>query len=328
VTNNREIILPESRDAWLAMRALDVTSTESAMLFGLSPYGTEFELWHRKRSKAVVDIDSNERMGWGLDLQDAIAGALCRRYGVIAEPIKHYVRIPESRMGSSFDWRIVGVDENVVAADTTLQDLFTQHGKGLLEIKNVDGLVFKQQWMRIDEDGGGQKYIEPPGHIDVQVQHQLHVCGHKWAGIGVLVGGNKSQLLTRIYDPQVGHSLESRIVRLWSSIEAGVPPKPIYPADAEFVAKLYGVTGSSVHDGRGDEVLTKALGEYCSASAREKLAKEDKDVAKAKVLEIVKDASKVVADGYTVSLWDVAETPISYVRKGFRSWRVTQKKGS
>ena len=39
-----EIIVPSNQEHWLAMRKLDVTSTESACLFGESPYMTHFDL--------------------------------------------------------------------------------------------------------------------------------------------------------------------------------------------------------------------------------------------------------------------------------------------
>lgn len=41
---NRETIHHDTEEAWLAARKRDVTSTESAALFGMSPYLTAFEL--------------------------------------------------------------------------------------------------------------------------------------------------------------------------------------------------------------------------------------------------------------------------------------------
>ena len=61
----RESIIPASEEEWLKLRTLDVTSTESPALFGLSPYMTKFELWHRKKSGEVYTIKDNERMFWG-----------------------------------------------------------------------------------------------------------------------------------------------------------------------------------------------------------------------------------------------------------------------
>ena len=53
---DRERIERTSEQAWLQQRAKDVTSTEVSALFGLSPYMTEFELWHRKANAEIVRI--------------------------------------------------------------------------------------------------------------------------------------------------------------------------------------------------------------------------------------------------------------------------------
>ncbi len=71
-----EIINPDNEQHWLECRTKDITSTEIAALFGISPYITEFELWHRKKSGVVVKFEENERMEWGTALQDAIAAKI------------------------------------------------------------------------------------------------------------------------------------------------------------------------------------------------------------------------------------------------------------
>jgi predicted phage-related endonuclease len=332
----REVILPHDRAAWLALRAKDVTSTESAALFPLaggSPYVTAFELWHRKRDKVVVDIGSNERMEWGVDLQDSIARAFARRFGVIVEPFKEYMRIDALRMGSSFDWRIIGVDEEIVAADTRLQEMYMKHGAGIFEIKNVDRSVFRQLWVKTLSDdekaNGAKEIIEPPGHIDIQVQHQMHTSGYPWAAIGILVGGNTGKLLIRPYYEDVGLAIEGRIAEFWSAVDMGVEPQPNYPGDASFVASLYKTSTDKVFDGRGNEELDKIIGEYCAALEREKLAKEDKEVAKAKALRIIGDAERAYTDGATISAKEVGPAVVpSYSRSGYRGWKVTTKRKS
>ena len=41
-----EVITTTSQEHWLEIRKTDVTSTESAALFGMSPYMTHYDLWH------------------------------------------------------------------------------------------------------------------------------------------------------------------------------------------------------------------------------------------------------------------------------------------
>lgn len=320
---NRVALEPSNEAQWLAWRTQDITSTESAALFGLSPYATAFELWHRKHDKVAVAPEPTERMEWGTDLQDAIALSLARRYGVKIVRITEYMRIPNLRMGSSFDFEIVGIDQTRdFGGSQTLREMFEKHGPGLLEIKNVDASVFRDQWERDDRS------IEPPGHIDIQLQHQLHVRQRAWGAIGVLVGGNRGKLVIRMRDEQVGAGLETRISQFWASVDADEEPAPIYPGDAEFVASLYKTSVDKVFDGRGNEALDNALIDYKDALERETLAKEDKKVAQAKALRIIGSAERAYTDRFTVSSKEVGETVVpSYTRSGYRGWRVTQKKG-
>ena len=317
----RITINPENQSAWLALRPFDVTSTESAALFGLSPYATAFELWHRKHDKTVVEFDATERMEWGTDLQDAIALSLARRYGVLVRKATEYGRITESRMGASFDFEITGVADKL-PDDMLLASMFAEHGPGLLEIKNVDRMIFKDQWQANDANE-----MEAPGHIEIQVQHQLHVKDRAWAAIGVLVGGNTGRILVRRRDLEVGASLEARIAAFWQSVDDGIEPSPMFPGDAAFVTKLYGYAEpNKVFDGRGNPELVELAQAYRAAADTEKLAKEDKDVAKAKLLQAIGDAERAYLDGYTISAAMVGPAHVEYDRAGYRGWRLTKGK--
>jgi hypothetical protein len=322
----RVAIKPPNEQAWLAMRALDVTSTESSALFGMSPYATRFELWHRKRDQAVLTLEPNERMDWGTDLQDQIALSLARRYGVKVERIVDYKRIESARMGSSFDFKVFGIAQasglDVVAGDPALQNMFLKFGPGLLEIKNVDGLVFKQTWP-VRDDGS----IEAPAHIEIQLQHQLHVDDVEWGAIGALVGGNRGITLIRQRDREVGEAIEQRIRAFWQTIADNVEPDPKYPDDAGVIIKLFGEsTDTKVFDGRGNAEIDTLLAEYKAAGDREKQAKEDKDVAKAKVLRIIDDAARVYTHNYTVSAGMVKAQSYVVTKEPYRNWRVTERK--
>ena len=65
-------------------------------------------------------------MKWGTRLQDSIAMGIAQDQGWSIRPMKEYITDTDLRLGASFDFAI-GDD-------------------GLLEIKNVDSLVFHKQW--------------------------------------------------------------------------------------------------------------------------------------------------------------------------------------
>ena len=304
--SDRLIVTPPNETIWHELRAADVTSTESPALFEMSPYATRFELWHRKHSKQVVEIADNERMRWGRRLQDAIAAGIAEDQGWVAEPMKEYIRLIDARMGASFDWRMIDSTNRI----------------GLFEIKNVDYLVFRDQWQEVDGE------LEAPAHIEIQLQHQLHVSGYEWGAIGVLVAGNSPRVLIRERDVEVGAAIEKRVREFWQSVDAGQEPPPEYPDDAEFACKLYGYAEpGKVYDGRSDADLTALCAEYQRALAAQKTAEEDKKVAQAKILQRIGDAERALLEGYSISaaLVGPAEIP-AYTRKGYRGFRLTAKK--
>lgn len=312
-----EIILYSTDAEWHAARAKDVTSTESAALFGESPYATRFEIWHRKKSGMVPEFNGNERTAWGNHLEAAIAAGLAEQYGWKIEPMKAYWRRSELRMGSSFDFLI-----------TSLPD-----GPAHLEIKNVDYLQFRDKWLEHD-DG----FIEAPAHIEIQVQHQMAVSGYKRAFIGVLIGGNRAIVLERQRDEQVIAGLERTIAEFWKTVDAGIEPPPMMPEDAEAVIRMmrYAEPGKLL-DATGDATIETLVAKYKSACNERDDHDEQAKVLKAELLLAIGDAEKVLTSDWTISAGLVAETPATVItqemvgqsyggRKGFRNLRMTKKK--
>src|SRR3990167_4888783 len=189
-----QVITPKSKGEWLELRTKDITSTEIGALFGFSPYLTAFELWHRKKEGLVVSIDENERMKWGTRLQDSIANGIAQDNVWKVRRMDEYIRIPSLKIGSSFDFSI--------ECETN----------GLLEIKNVDSLAFKDGWL-VDGDN-----IEAPPHIELQGQHQLLVSGRQYAYIGALVGGNTVKLIRRQVDEAIHAKIKTAAADFWKSI--------------------------------------------------------------------------------------------------------------
>lgn len=311
-----EIIVPSNQEHWLELRKKDVTSTESACLFGESPYMTQFDLWHRKRSGVVPEFKTNDRMAWGNRLEAAIAYGIAEEQGWEVKPMKEYFRNPDLRMGSSFDFVITNLGEPV-------------H----LEIKNVDYLAFRDGWLEHD-DGS----IEAPTHIELQVQHQMAVSGFERAFIGAFIGGNRGVVIERHRDEPVIKAIRARVAAFWKTVDAGQEPDPVMPGDAEVIIRLnqYAKPGK-VLSADGDDALAAMLEEYKVAAAAEKNAKEDKDVAKAKIFLHIGDAEKVLTSAWSVSCAMQADTPPTLItadmvgktyggREGFRNLRLYPRK--
>ncbi len=295
----------KTREEWLALKAKDLTSTEVAALFGISPYATYFELWHRKKGSIVIDFKENERSTWGNRLESAIADGIAEDNRWIVRPFKDYINIRGLRIGSSFDYRVY--------------DPETFKPTAILEIKNVDSLIYKDNWI-VDKDE-----LEAPPHIELQIQHQMLVSGSPSAHLGVLVGGNKVTIINRKADEAIHNAILKKAAEFWESIDKNIEPAPDFVKDAGFISKLYGFAEPGKVMDAAPEMADLADA-YKQATAAIKELQASKDAAKSQLLTMIGDSEKVLGNSFTISAGMVGETHVEYDRKPYRNFRISFKK--
>lgn len=203
----REIIHPESEEHWLQLRKPDLTSSEVGSLFGASKYMTAAKLWHIKKGNIEDDFKGNERTEWGLALESAIVEKMFGS-GLGVRNKTEYIRIPELRIGSSFDYELGGGE--------------------LIEVKNVEGWVYQRDWL---ED-------EAPPHIELQVQHQMLVSGAECCHIVACVNGNRGVHLVRYANEGIQQAIVDKAKSFWASIDSGVEPEFNLQDDVELLRQL------------------------------------------------------------------------------------------
>jgi putative phage-type endonuclease len=320
------MLFPKTREEWLALRQQNISSTESSAMFGINPYMTAFELAVLKKSKeAPAEYEQNERMTWGLRLQRAIAQGIAVDYGVKIRAISGYAVLPDLKIGASFDFEVIGLrDEPWEGEDNSLRGLYQQHGPGVLEIKNVDAWVFKQEWQEVE------KAIEAPPHIELQVQHQLLAIERHWAAIGVLVGGNRQIVLCRMRDTDVGDMIKAKVARFWKGIAAGHMPPITMPQDARVIRELYRYADpGSVLDlqTEDNEEIHDLVRRHAEATQLKSAAEAHHRSTGAALLMKIGTAEKVLLSDATVSAGMVGPAHIeAYDRAGYRNLRVYMKK--
>lgn len=264
------------------MRAQDLTSTEVSALFDCSPYLTEYELYLKKTGRLAEDFVETDRIKWGKRLEAVIAQGVAEDRGLEVQPFKNYMRIPELRMGSSFDFIILE------GAGTT---------RGLMEIKNVDGLQFRRAWI----EGGDDADDEAPPHIEFQVQHQMEVADIEWCLIVALVGGNTPKVIARQRDREIGALIREKVAQFWKRVDTGNAPAPNFSKDADTLARLYRDNDGSTIDLSDNPRLAELCRTYKEAGVRAKEAAVAKDAAKAEILTIIESAKSIAADGFKIS---------------------------
>lgn len=296
-----EIIQPRDKSHWLSLRLQDVTSTEVAALFGVSPYLTKFELWHRKRDQVDVGFVETDRVKWGARLEASIAKGIADDKGWAIRQKTEYIRDASLRAGASFDYEV---------EDT----------KRILEIKNVDYLMFKQGWL-VGDDGE----VEAAPHIELQLQQQMMLAETDGAYIGVLVGGNDAKVLEREADKEIQGAIKDEIARFWESVQKDVPPAPDFAKDAEFIRRLYQSAEAGKVVSANERVTGLALA-YRELGERIKEMEAKRSECRAEILTMMGDASKMLGDGYAISAGTIKETEVCYVRKAYRDFRINFKK--
>ena len=269
-----------TKEAWLSMRANDLTSTEVAVLFGKSPYQTLPELWDAKRSGEITILEENERMFWGTQLQDAIAHGAAIRNGWEIRLMSEYARLPEERLGASFDYEV------------SLRD----GTKGILEIKNVDYLQFKKEW--VDDDQG----LQAPVHIEFQLQHQMMLTGAQTAYICALVAGNSLVTIARSADPEVQGAIRYKAAEFWKSVDAGEAPPLDFVRDADFILSKYReVVPKKTVDVRGVMGIREAALAYTDLGEQVKALNVQRDGAKAQIVSLMGDAELALGADFKVT---------------------------
>ena len=264
---------PKTEPEWHALRADDVTATDAAALFGLSPYCTLFELFHRKAGSIKVEFEETERMLWGKRLQDAIADGICEDRGwriLNRDPFLYARSMRFPGMGASPDYIV----------------LDPVRGVGTLEIKNVDKFIAKDDW---SDD-------EAPVHIEFQLQHQLECTALPWGAVGGLIGGNETRVFIRERDEEVGIEIGNRVTELWRRVREGDPPAPDYKVDGDTLKRLYrhAEVGKVIDlaDPKHEAIAARVLA-LCEAErvavAKKKMAKEDRENAQSVLRQVLAD---------------------------------------
>lgn len=310
----REVIAYKTEEEWLKERSKDLTSSEVSALFGLNKYISEFELWHAKKSGVPIPFEEEEYTKWGNRLEAAIAAGVAEEKSWIIEPFKEYVRIPALRIGSSFDFRM----------NKTMPKIGEEKKLSLLEIKNVNQFIFKEEWI-VDEET--KEVLEAPTHIEIQLQHQLLVSGYDEGVIAALINGNKLILMERKADKEIQDAILEKCAAFWKSIDDNIEPQPDFTRDVKAIARIYGYAEpGKIFEADNDEAMFEMVKEYIKLGIGIKAAEDRRDEIKGRILTQIGDSEKVLHPRFSISASLVGPTHVEYDRKGYRLFKINPKK--
>lgn len=297
-----------SKDQWLNLRLDNVNSTEAATLLNMNKYQTILEMHYQKKDRVITKIEETERMRLGTRFEAAIAAEAAEQNKWEIRPRKFYEHLPELQIGSSYDYDIIGPNGDVIA---------------LLECKNVDGLVFRNEW-EVDDNGN----IESTPYIECQAQTQMLVSGVNKLFIAAVVGGNSLKILEREPDHDIQSAIIEKAKEFWASVRAGKAPDADYSRDAEFIIASYKTAKEGkIIDARGDKTLEDLAREYRRFGDISKEADSAQKAIKAQLLEKIGDAEKVLGDSFSsISCGLVKASEYTVKRDEYRTFKINWKK--
>ncbi len=306
-----------SEAEWLEARKKNINSTDTAALFGFSPYKTEFSMYHMLKGNIEDYFNENERTIIGQEVESGIARAWSRINKTEVQPFKDYLYDPDARIGSSFDYIITS----------------GKYEGWLLEIKNVDYLVYRDNWSE----------YEAPVHIEIQCQHQCMVSSAPGVIILACIGGNRLEHIVRPRDEGMIRGIYDRIAQFWRGVDSENEPKPNYINDVDALRQLYSSADpDDIFVAEEDGTVVSMIANYKTWSEEIEKLKAMRESAKSEVYSRIGQASKVLSPGYklycgvtkdskgkTVTVTEDMvgqEIVISKPRKGYRMFRVTKLK--
>lgn len=247
-----------------------------------SPYSNAYKLFLAKTGRLMPDDFDSERIQAGTYFEPAIADWARTKFGMKLRKVRRYHLHPEvAGWGASVDYEV--------------------HGPGMdpVEIKNVDGLIAKRNWVIEDDE-----VLQMPLHITLQLQHYMAARSAQRGWIIAAIGGN--QLVrgeVKPHEPTMARIREA-VEAFWAAVAENRPPERC--AEYEDVAEenSFGGEGDKVLDLTSDLDIATLARRFKRVQAHEKFIEKHMSNIKGRLAARIGGYSKAKLPGFRVS-WPV-----------------------
>lgn len=307
----REVVIETDRAKWLKQREGYIGASDIGTLLGLTSWGSPYELWARATGRLPKKDFDTERMAWGRRLESAIAHGIAEDNGFKCFQPDVMWQDPELRASATLDFIITSPSGRI-------QELLPEaKGRGVFEIKNVDGFIATQKWT----DG------EPPANYLVQLQQQLMLSGCEWGAIGGLVGGNTGHLYVYARHEPTIQKIRETIAEFWRRVRDDDP----YPVDESYatleaVKNQYPEDNGELVDLTDNAELATWAQKYKEAGALENEAKSLKREAQANLMAALGENKAMQLNGYKVSTSLISKDGHYVQPSSYRRFTITAAK--
>ena len=253
-----------------------ISATESAALFGVSPYLTKWMLWHKFASGKSISSTDDARKMWGRKMQP-----------LIMEQVQSEMHLEATSNQEVYQRRgLIGCTRDAIINDP-------QRGPGALEIKCVfDYEVWSTQWQ-------GGRFV--PRHHEIQLQQQMYVGdgtdSFRW---GVIVAWVCADLyyFERVPNVDLWMKIVGEAGDFFTSIKNRVEPGPFgSPIEIALLYEMYPTIADKVLDLSTDPKHVKSAEDvsmYKTYQETMRGAEYAREPLRAKLLALAKDNQKVL----------------------------------
>ncbi len=287
-------VIDESKKlAWLEKRRKFVTGTDAAAILGISKWSSPLSVWRSKRGEDDV-VPETEAMYWGKKLERSILERYAEVQGCDMEYCDAYElrTSPEyPRLGASLD----GFNRDLGCP---------------VDAKNVR--VKGPEWGDEGSDG-------IPDYYRTQLAVQMAVTGAPMAHLAVLFSGQEFRIYQVMRDDGLIAKIAAEADRFWERVESGEMPEPTgCEADTGWLKSRFADGDPDATAEATPEILSHAEG-YREAAAREKAAKEEKDLHANAIKARMGEASAIPGVCTWKNAKDGTETDWKAVAQSFAS---------
>lgn len=192
----------EDHEKWLEARALGIGGSDAAVIMGMNPYKSPYQLWLEKTGQAEApDLSDNQYVYWGTKNEANIADWFQEETG---KKVKRLGTL-QSR---EYPFMLANVDRTVVGENAGL------------EIKTA-GVSQYRKW----------KDDEIPDAYYCQCLHYMAVTGADYWYIAVLLGGNEAKWKRIERNEEDIQHLIMAETDFWKLVETRTPP-PVDGSDS------------------------------------------------------------------------------------------------
>lgn len=284
---------PLLRHEWLAARRSGIGGSEAPALFGEHPWLSQYALWVAKTCEQPPEAGDSDPLWWGHALEPVIRARYEHEMGVTvdAPPTGHQWLSTHPSDG----WLLASVD-----------GLVAENPRAVLECKTA--LFAASRWTG----------DEPPLYTQIQVQQYLAVLGLDAAVVGLLAGWGRCRFFRVARHDAFIERLRNEAGQWWRThIVQGTPPAADGSDATRRALRVRFAKPEPVSITLADDLLDAACRRDELHAMQKSIKAELQAIDNRLVAAMDGYADARFSDGSGLTIYSVAEAPVSYTRRAY-----------